>query len=70
LPNGNLLVSEPRKGRAFEVDPSGRIVWERINVVQDGLIGVLQEAQRVSPKFDAKFFAGRVASCGMRTARD
>ena len=28
LPNGNTLICESEKGRAFEVDPSGKIVWE------------------------------------------
>lgn len=28
LPNGNTLISESNKGRAFEVTPEGDIVWE------------------------------------------
>jgi outer membrane protein assembly factor BamB len=27
LPNGNVLISETNRGRAFEVDPTGAIVW-------------------------------------------
>jgi hypothetical protein len=28
LPNGNTLITESDKGRAFEVTPEGEIVWE------------------------------------------
>jgi len=31
LPNGNILIGEPDKGRAFEIIPSGQIVWEFIS---------------------------------------
>jgi len=31
LPNGNTLINEGTKGRFFEVDPNGDIVWEYIN---------------------------------------
>ena len=31
LPNGNTLILETETGRAFEVNPSGEIVWEFIN---------------------------------------
>jgi hypothetical protein len=28
LPNGNTLVTESDRGRAFEIDPSGALVWD------------------------------------------
>ena len=28
LPNGNTLICDSEKGRAFELDPSGKLVWE------------------------------------------
>ena len=31
LPNGNLLITEARRGRVFETDPSGRVVWEWVH---------------------------------------
>jgi len=31
LPNGNVLVTESQKGRAYEVTPEGRVVWEFVN---------------------------------------
>jgi len=33
LPNGNLLISETDRGRAFEITPEGEIVWEYHNEV-------------------------------------
>lgn len=36
LPNGNLLITEARAGRVFEVDPSGRTVWEWIQTPYEG----------------------------------
>lgn len=33
LPNGNVLIAETDKGRAFEVTPEGEIVWEFYNDV-------------------------------------
>ena len=31
LPNGNTLITESDRGRAFEVGPDGTIVWEYVN---------------------------------------
>ncbi len=31
LPNGNVLITETNSGRAFEVTPAGKIVWEYFN---------------------------------------
>jgi hypothetical protein len=54
LPNGNTLISETDRGRAFEVTPDGTIVWEYINPAQAGdegqFIASLFEAIRVSPE--------------------
>ncbi len=30
LPNGNTLIAESDKGRAFEIDPAGETVWEYV----------------------------------------
>lgn len=32
LPDGNILMTEPQGGRAFEVDAAGNLVWEYRNV--------------------------------------
>jgi outer membrane protein assembly factor BamB len=33
LPNGNVLIAETNNGRAFEVTPAGKVVWEYYNEV-------------------------------------
>jgi len=48
LPNGNMLITESDNGRAFEIDESGEIVWEFVNLVGDGKVGIVQEVQRLS----------------------
>src|SRR5689334_13365481 len=47
LPNGDLLAIEPDGGRAFEVARGSpdRIVWEYVNLVQPGLVGVVTGAE-------------------------
>ena len=34
LPNGNTLLCEAERGHAFEVDPTGRVVWELLNPLE------------------------------------
>jgi hypothetical protein len=36
LPNGNTLITESDRGKAFEVSPGGEIVWKYINPAQAG----------------------------------
>lgn len=55
LPSGNLLVTESMAGRGFEVDPQGNLVWEYINFVQPGIVGVVAEVQRLSPEYTELF---------------
>lgn len=54
LPNGNTLITESMMGRAFEVTPSGEIVWEFFNPQRAGdnleLIATLFETIRISPE--------------------
>ena len=63
LDNGNLLISESLGGRAFEVTSEGRLVWEYINTVEDGVVGVISDAQRLGPAFDRPFFVAIQAAC-------
>lgn len=63
LDNGNLLIAEGRGGRAFEVDPEGRLVWEFYNIVDDGVVALLETAHRLPPEFTAEFFAMRLSEC-------
>ncbi|MFH1501570.1 MAG: arylsulfotransferase family protein [Candidatus Eisenbacteria bacterium] len=54
LENGNTLVTESDYGRAFEVAPDGRIVWEFVSQERAGkdgsLIATLFEVTRVDPE--------------------
>jgi len=62
LANGNTLITETNNGRAFEVTPSGDIVWEFINpnqVEQEGttLIASLWETIRLPMDYGADWLA-------------
>jgi Arylsulfotransferase (ASST) len=46
LPNGNILVTEPRAGRAFEVTAGGEIVWEFVNRYDRDRVANLSQATR------------------------
>ncbi|MDH3659262.1 MAG: arylsulfotransferase family protein [Alphaproteobacteria bacterium] len=60
LPNGNLLLTESTKGRAFEIDQNGEIVWQHVNLVDDdGWVGLVDEAQRLPIRYDQTFFEGQ-----------
>ncbi|RMF71028.1 MAG: hypothetical protein D6738_14880 [Acidobacteria bacterium] len=39
LPGGNTLITESARGRAFEVSPDGRVVWEFFNPHNDASSG-------------------------------
>ena len=63
LGNGNLLITESMKGRAFEIDKNGEIVWEYLNVIGKGVTGIIEEAQRV-PLVFATIIEDRMKECG------
>jgi hypothetical protein len=49
LPNGNILAADPQGGRLFEVarGPEGnRIVWEHVNQLEPGRVGMVFDVQR------------------------
>ena len=46
LANGNMLITEAEAGRAFEVTPEGRVVWEFINAWGEGKTAWIMGAQR------------------------
>jgi len=53
LPNNNTLITDSVNGRAFEVTPAGRTVWEYFNPARaandETLIATLLEIQRIDP---------------------
>ena len=64
LPNGNLLLTESTKGRAFEIDRSGQVVWQFVNLIEEpGWVGLLDEAQRLPPSQDRTFFESKRQRC-------
>lgn len=66
LENGNLLLTEATKGRAFEVDTQGKIVWQLVNLVdEEDWVGELSEAQRLPENFDRRFFEQRRKGCSL-----
>lgn len=63
LPNGNTLITESENGRALEVAPDGRVVWEFYNPHRAGdrkeLVAVLFELVRLPPDFPFRGVSGR-----------
>jgi hypothetical protein len=62
LANGNILVSDPEGGRAFEISPAhgNRIVWEYVNALDDrgqGTLGRVTQATRYD--YDGSAFVGK-----------
>ncbi len=45
LPNGNLLLTDAHYGRVFEVTREGEIVWEYVNYIDRGIVGLVSQAQ-------------------------
>jgi hypothetical protein len=52
LPNGNVLVVEAQRGRVFEVtrETPSRIVWEYVNLAEEGRAGLVTGAERIAPE--------------------
>ena len=54
--NGNILITESMTGRAFEINRKGNVVWEYFNLVDDGLLAYLSEAQKLPGHLSKEFF--------------
>ena len=63
LPNGNVLITESMKARAFEIDPKGELVWEYFNFADKERLVLLDEAQRLPNSFTREFFRERGLTC-------
>lgn len=46
LPNGNILITESEAGRAFEIAPSGSVVWSYVNRWDDESAALIGRAVR------------------------
>jgi hypothetical protein len=55
LPNNDLLIAETAQGRAFEINQNGEIVWEYINYVGKGRVGMVTDAQRLPSGYTQLF---------------
>jgi hypothetical protein len=53
------------KGRAFEIDPQGNIVWEYVNILEDGIAGMIDEVQRLPDLYTEEYFDQITTKCGI-----
>jgi hypothetical protein len=68
LPNGNILITEPPKGHAFEINAGGELIWEYFHLVDIGRLALLDEAQRLPSFFTPSFFEEGRRTCGKTQA--
>lgn len=68
LANGNLLITESLQGRVFEITPAGKIVWEHFNPLKKKVLGIIDKAQKVDPKFSKDFFLEKKKSCETKSS--
>ena len=68
LPNGDILYVDPYRGRVLEIAPKAgnRLVWEWVNVIQPGLVGLGSDVQRVAR--DAVDWLGQPCDVPVSTA--
>jgi len=66
LLNGNTLIIEGKKGRAFEVTPEREIVWEYLNPhrLHDDRIARIWDLQRLDPDFPLAWLERPVGPVG------
>lgn len=69
LPNGNILITDARSGRVFEVDERDIIIWEYFNIVEPHVIGLVGDGERLAPQFDRAFFEEKGRACPARSSR-
>ncbi|MFZ1431285.1 MAG: arylsulfotransferase family protein [Geminicoccaceae bacterium] len=53
LPNGNILVTEPEPGRAFEITPDRKVVWSFINRFDEARVAGIEQAIRYPAEYAA-----------------
>jgi hypothetical protein len=56
LPNGNIMIVSAEQGRAFEVDKTGRLIWQHYNIVSPEFTGLITEAHVLPLEYDRAFF--------------
>ena len=63
LDNGNVLIAESAGGKAFEINPAGKIVWEHLNSIDADLVGVVEEVMRLPPSTAQNLTETRLRAC-------
>ena len=61
LDNGHMLITDSMNGRAFEVNQDSEVVWEYINLVEEGVVGIVEGVTRLPASYRQLFAA---AACG------
>jgi hypothetical protein len=69
LPNGNLLITEACRGRAFEINPNGEIVWEYNNYIKMDRVSLVTEATRLPPSYALLFTNSKLYAQALRSSK-
>jgi len=65
LEDGSLLVTDSFNGRAFQLNPNREIVWEFVNLVDEGVVGLVEEVQRLPAEMTSLFSVDQSARCNL-----
>ena len=63
LSNGNILISDTKEGKAFEVNKDSKVVWEYNNIIGKGYFSDVSEANRLPIYFTKEKFDSFKANC-------
>lgn len=55
LENGHLLITDSVNGRGFEINEDGQVIWEFINIVDEGVVGIVEEVERIPESYRSLF---------------
>jgi len=59
------LVTDSRNGRAFQLNPNREIVWEFTNPVDEGVVGIVEEVQRLPASMTPLFTDQQARRCAL-----
>jgi hypothetical protein len=61
LDDGHMVITDSISGRGFEVDETGTVVWEFINLVDEGIVGIVEEVERIPVSYRSIFASAACA---------